>query len=41
MEAPWAEARSGLLPGERGDKEITLSSMHEYYSGIDASHPLK
>lgn len=36
MEEPWIEARKGLKPGERGEAEIRLSSMHEYYSGVDA-----
>jgi len=35
MEAPWIEARKGLKPGERGEAEIPLSTMHEYYSGVD------
>lgn len=38
MENPWVEARKGLEPGERGGSEIELSTMHEYYSGIDSSH---
>jgi uncharacterized phage-associated protein len=40
MENPWIEAREGLKAGERGDKEIKLASMHEYYSSIDQDHPL-
>lgn len=38
-EAPWLEARRGLTPDERGDHEITLESMSEYYSSLppDAS----
>ena len=40
MEEPWIEARQGLSPGERGDVEIKLSTMHGYYSGIDSEHPL-
>lgn len=35
IENPWIEARKGLLPGERGNAEIPLASMHEYYSGVD------
>lgn len=35
MEDPWIESRIGLKPGERGDKEITLASLYEYYSSID------
>ena len=36
QEAPWYEARrrEGLLPGERGNAEITLDSMAEYYGGL-------
>ena len=35
-EAPWYEARQreGLMPFERGDAEITLDSMAEYYGGL-------
>ncbi len=33
-EKPWIEAREGLSLDERGNSEITLSSMHEYYSSI-------
>jgi uncharacterized phage-associated protein len=36
-EAPWREARGTLAPGERGSQEITLESMHRYYSGLSAS----
>ncbi len=35
MEEPWKEARKGLQPGERGKAGIRLSTMHEYYSGVD------
>jgi uncharacterized phage-associated protein len=35
LEEPWILARKGLKPGERGEAEIPLSSMHEYYSGVD------
>ena len=35
MEDPWKEARKGLKPGERGEVEIPLSTMLEYYSGVD------
>jgi uncharacterized phage-associated protein len=34
QEAPWNEARKGLPEAERGDSEITLASMHEYYSSL-------
>jgi len=33
-EAPWADARYGLAPGERGDQEITHAAMAEYYSSL-------
>jgi len=35
LEQPWIEARKGLKSGERGEAEISLSAMHEYYSGVD------
>lgn len=34
QENPWMEARSGLQPLEHGGKEITASSMLEYYTII-------
>lgn len=40
MEEPWLEAREGLAPGQRGEVEIKLSTMHEYYSSIDSNHRL-
>jgi uncharacterized phage-associated protein len=33
-EEPWLDARRGLAPGERGDREITLASMAEYYGSL-------
>lgn len=33
-EGPWKDARTGLADNERGDSEITLASLHEYYSSI-------
>lgn len=33
-EAPWKEAREGMGDGERGECEITLESMAEYYSSL-------
>jgi uncharacterized phage-associated protein len=33
-ERPWREARKGLAPGERGDREITKESMAEYYGSL-------
>jgi uncharacterized phage-associated protein len=35
-ERPWLEARSGLSEGERGDSEITLGAIEEYFSGLSA-----
>lgn len=34
MEDPWIQAREGLAPGERGEREITHASMAEYYSSL-------
>jgi Uncharacterized phage-associated protein len=31
-ETPWMDARKGIPIGERGEREITLDSMVEYYS---------
>lgn len=33
-ELPWILARKGLSPNQRGNSEITLESMIEYYSGL-------
>lgn len=33
-EAPWQQARKGLEPLERGDKEITRASMKKYYASL-------
>jgi uncharacterized phage-associated protein len=33
-ELPWVEAREGLDPNIRGDKEISLATMQEYYSSL-------
>lgn len=33
-EAPWAEARKGLGPGERGSQVISHASMAEYYASL-------
>jgi uncharacterized phage-associated protein len=33
-EEPWKRARAGLPDGERGNAEITLDSMMEYYSSL-------
>lgn len=40
MEEPWIQARKGLQPGERGNAEIKLATMHEYYSSLDKKHQL-
>jgi uncharacterized phage-associated protein len=34
MEKPWSDARRGVSPGQSCDEEITLASMHEYYSSL-------
>ena len=34
LEEPWKLARKGLSRDERGDSEITLESMAEYYTSI-------
>jgi uncharacterized phage-associated protein len=34
QESPWKNAREGLEPGERGEKEITHAEMAEYYAGL-------
>lgn len=34
MESPWLNARKGLEPTERGNVEIELSAMAEYYSSL-------
>jgi uncharacterized phage-associated protein len=33
-EDPWRKARRGYEPRERGNREITLASMSEYYSSL-------
>jgi uncharacterized phage-associated protein len=33
-ESPWVEARSGLLPGDPGTREIGHAAMAEYYGGL-------
>lgn len=35
-EEPWRRARAGVPDGERGNAEITLESMMEYYSSLSA-----
>jgi uncharacterized phage-associated protein len=34
MEPPWKNARAGLSPSERGNAEITLEAMSEYYGSL-------
>jgi uncharacterized phage-associated protein len=34
QEDPWIKARLGLAPAERGNREISLGSMAEYYGGL-------
>jgi uncharacterized phage-associated protein len=34
MENPWIEARKGIPDGANCDNEITIASMHEYYSSL-------
>lgn len=41
LETPWIEAREGLQPGERGNAEIKIPTMYEYYSSITERHQLK
>lgn len=41
MESPWIQAREGLNPGQRGKVEISISTMHEYYSSIKADQEIK
>ncbi len=34
FERPWLDARKGLAPGNRGNREISLASMAEYYEAV-------
>jgi len=34
MEDPWRIARRGLADSDRGNQEITLASLAEYYGGL-------
>lgn len=34
IEAPWRDARKGMLPNERGNRIIPLDSMIEYYGSL-------
>lgn len=33
-EEPWRNARKGLVPGDRGDRAISLADMAEYYGSL-------
>lgn len=33
-EEPWKQAREGIMPGHRSNREITLASMFEYYDSL-------
>lgn len=34
IEAPWRNARKGLLPNERGNRIISMEAISEYYSSL-------
>jgi uncharacterized phage-associated protein len=34
LEQPWVSARGDLKPGQRGENEISLESMVEYYGSL-------
>ena len=34
-EEPWRQARVGLGPGERGNRQIQLTDIYDYYSALD------
>ena len=34
MEEPWKNARRGLSPGQRGNREITKAALAEYYGSL-------
>jgi uncharacterized phage-associated protein len=36
-EPPWKNARQGLGPGDRGERQITTAAMAEYYGALDAA----
>jgi uncharacterized phage-associated protein len=37
MESPWRDARKGLREDQRGDEEITLASLADYYGSLAPS----
>ena len=39
-EKPWVDARRGLAPSERSDREITLKSIKEFYSQPGCVNPV-
>lgn len=39
-EEPWIDARKGLNHDERGEIEIDLATLHEYYGSINSKHRL-
>lgn len=34
LEGPWRDAREGLEPGDRGNREITIAALAEYYGSL-------
>jgi uncharacterized phage-associated protein len=34
MEEPWRQAREGVAPGERSNREITPAALSEYYGSL-------
>ncbi|MBC8352402.1 MAG: DUF4065 domain-containing protein [Planctomycetes bacterium] len=34
MESPWQDARKGLIPSQRGTREITPAALAEYYGSL-------
>lgn len=34
QERPWREARAGLAPGQRGNRQIKLDALAEYYGSL-------
>jgi uncharacterized phage-associated protein len=37
LERPWRDARRGIPPGERGEREIGKAALAEYYGSLLAS----
>jgi uncharacterized phage-associated protein len=40
-EAPWRDARAGLGPTDRSNREITIASMAAFYEALDADENAK